>query len=486
MNSSSAFSNVLLSSPAQPASNIPSVRGPSDQDDKPGFKRALDDARAQREVEPQKPVGKKVAAQDRAAKANAKTPADAPATPALTTETTKAAVKNAKPAEKSGEEKLSEEKIAAEDIIAVEPPEPINALAVLGLQAPVEPSATLAVTDPVILDEVILPTESSLLVNEDSPLVFSPDETPVAIEVEAQLPEAVVTGDAEEIISGAAATPDPALVVAANSAATAVIPEAVAAAGLAPLKGLEVKSDKLATVADPSAASADSGAAVADESLLASDDQSALDNPKLVFEKMLQAIAGNATANKSGSGDQQKAPDLAASLAVLTPESSAPAVAVDSLPRSLEAQLPSARNFLVQTGIPVSVGQPSWSQAVGEKVLWLAAQNVQAAEIILDPPELGPMQVKVSVHQEQTSISFTSHNAGVRELLDQSLGRLRDMFNEQGLNLVNVDVSDKSFQRHQGEGGEQQGQGSRNSEEEEESVQAVSAIVQQRLVDHYA
>jgi flagellar hook-length control protein FliK len=97
------------------------------------------------------------------------------------------------------------------------------------------------------------------------------------------------------------------------------------------------------------------------------------------------------------------------------------------------------------------------------------------------------LQVKVSVNQEQATINFTSHHAVVREVLDQNLGRLRDMFSEQGLNLANVDVSDKSFSRQQSDSKDQKGQaGTNDGTHDDETPAAVSAIVQQRLVDHYA
>lgn len=201
-------------------------------------------------------------------------------------------------------------------------------------------------------------------------------------------------------------------------------------------------------------------------------------DPKSTFEKMLQTVARSGVA-----APEDSAP--ASTATTNTPNSSTHSNAADSLLRLSDVQAPAARNFVVQTAVPVPVGQPKWSEAVGEKVLWLAAQNVSSAEINLHPKDLGPIQVKVSVNQEQASVSFTSHHAVVREVLDQNLNRLRDMFNEQGLNLVNVDVSDKSFSRQQGEGKDQKGQGTNNSVEDETPV-AVSAIVQQRLVDHYA
>ena len=163
------------------------------------------------------------------------------------------------------------------------------------------------------------------------------------------------------------------------------------------------------------------------------------------------------------------------------------AAAVESLTRLTEAQSPAARAFVVQTGVPVPVGTPQWSQAVGDKVLWLAAQNVSAAEIRLDPPELGPMQVKVSIHQDQASISFSSPHPIVREALDQQLHRLREMFSEQGLNLVNVDVSDKSFAQQEREQKEStKNQANVDLEEDDLVPVGISQNLSMRLVDHYA
>lgn len=201
---------------------------------------------------------------------------------------------------------------------------------------------------------------------------------------------------------------------------------------------------------------------------------------KSSFEKMLQSVARTGVSAK----DEVAAANTSNNT---NTSSSTNSSAADSLFRPNDTQTPAARSFVVQTAVPVPVGQPQWSQAVGERVLWLAAQNVSSAEINLHPKDLGPIQVKVSVNQEQATVSFTSHHAVVREVLDQNLNRLRDMFNEQGLNLVNVDVSDKSFSRQQGESKDQNGQGGNtNNPVEDETPVAVSAIVQKRLVDHYA
>jgi len=91
-----------------------------------------------------------------------------------------------------------------------------------------------------------------------------------------------------------------------------------------------------------------------------------------------------------------------------------------------------------------SAGQ--WGQAVTDKVMWMSSKGIKEATIQLDPPELGALQVKVSVNQDQAQVSFTVQHASVREALDQQSMRLREMFAEEGLNLADVDVSDQSQQ----------------------------------------
>lgn len=128
-------------------------------------------------------------------------------------------------------------------------------------------------------------------------------------------------------------------------------------------------------------------------------------------------------------------------------------------------------------------GQPGWSNEVGEKVLWMAAQNLKHAEIRLDPPELGSMQVRVSVQQDQVQVSFASAHVAVREALDSQASRLRDMLAEQGMNLVDVDVSDR---RGNERGDERTAEAGFDGENDESSsVIAQTLISSEHLVDDY-
>lgn len=122
-----------------------------------------------------------------------------------------------------------------------------------------------------------------------------------------------------------------------------------------------------------------------------------------------------------------------------------------------------------------SAGQ--WGQAVTDQVMWMSSKGIKEATIQLDPPELGSLQVKVGVNQDQAQVSFTVQHASVREALDQQSTRLREMFAEEGLNLADVDVSDQSQQQDKDAENEgRSGYGQQNSSDEERQVTTITPI----------
>lgn len=143
-------------------------------------------------------------------------------------------------------------------------------------------------------------------------------------------------------------------------------------------------------------------------------------------------------------------------------------------------------------GPAVAMQQPGWTQQVTDKVMWMSAQNLQSAEIKLDPAELGRLDIKVNVGQEHTQITFTSAHAGVRDSLEAQMHRLREMLAQQGMADVDVNVSDQSQQQHaeSGENSATQGRSATAAEAGDETVQHVTAIQEQHdgrlgLVDYY-
>ncbi|WP_432697734.1 flagellar hook-length control protein FliK [Marinobacterium sp. YM272] len=88
---------------------------------------------------------------------------------------------------------------------------------------------------------------------------------------------------------------------------------------------------------------------------------------------------------------------------------------------------------------------PAWGRAMGQRAIMMAQYGPRTAEIQLDPPELGAMQIRIHLSgSDQVSVSFNSPHAQVRDAIEQQLPRLREMFAEQGMDLSQSSVSDQS------------------------------------------
>lgn len=76
-------------------------------------------------------------------------------------------------------------------------------------------------------------------------------------------------------------------------------------------------------------------------------------------------------------------------------------------------------------------------------------KDAQIAELRINPPDLGPVEVRLTVSGDQASAKFVSAHAEVREALETSIARLRESFAEAGIQLGEASVSAESFRiRH--------------------------------------
>lgn len=91
--------------------------------------------------------------------------------------------------------------------------------------------------------------------------------------------------------------------------------------------------------------------------------------------------------------------------------------------------------------IAPSVGAAAWGQALGEKMVWMAAGAQQTATLTLNPPNLGPMQIVLNISNEQATASFFSAQPEVRQALEAAFPRLREMMGEAGIQLGQATVS---------------------------------------------
>jgi flagellar hook-length control protein FliK len=96
------------------------------------------------------------------------------------------------------------------------------------------------------------------------------------------------------------------------------------------------------------------------------------------------------------------------------------------------------------------IDHPEWADSIGERIVWLTDQNLSNAQIRLNPAHLGPLEVRISVGQDQANVWISSHHAATREALEAAAPRLRELLGGHGLGNVSVNVSShSSHQSHQ-------------------------------------
>ncbi|MDH5446340.1 MAG: flagellar hook-length control protein FliK [Gammaproteobacteria bacterium] len=156
---------------------------------------------------------------------------------------------------------------------------------------------------------------------------------------------------------------------------------------------------------------------------------------------------------------------------------------------------PPQSSMPVVANMTINPQNPAWGDVIGDRVHWMVSQNINEAKIRLNPPELGMLEIRVQFgNDQQTSISFSSPHSQVRDVLETSVPRLRELFNENGLNLGNVDVSHHSMSgREQSQEGREQssmntGTGSKSGllTQEPEIVTALSTSTGSGMLDIYA
>jgi flagellar hook-length control protein FliK len=110
---------------------------------------------------------------------------------------------------------------------------------------------------------------------------------------------------------------------------------------------------------------------------------------------------------------------------------------------------PQTSTVPVSSSIPQAVGHSAWGDMLGNRVVWMVGQQHQDVELHLNPPALGPLEVRVSMSDGQANLSFATQHLPVKEAIEAATGRLREMLGESGIGLGSVSVNMGSFAQQQ-------------------------------------
>lgn len=129
-------------------------------------------------------------------------------------------------------------------------------------------------------------------------------------------------------------------------------------------------------------------------------------------------------------------------------QSSASAMASGILPNMLAND--KAANSLRAISSPL--GSSGWAEEFSQKITWMGTQQNQVAELHLNPPNLGPLDVVLKISDNQATALFTSPHSAVRDAVENALPRLREILADNGIMLGNATVSDQSPRERSADG----------------------------------
>lgn len=104
----------------------------------------------------------------------------------------------------------------------------------------------------------------------------------------------------------------------------------------------------------------------------------------------------------------------------------------------LQAASPSAQTYTAALHVPV--GAAPWGQELGRQMLFAVNGQQQLATLHLNPPQLGPLEVHLQLHDGQVNAQFVSPHQAVRQALESAMPQLHDLFTGAGLTLMQTSV----------------------------------------------
>jgi len=106
----------------------------------------------------------------------------------------------------------------------------------------------------------------------------------------------------------------------------------------------------------------------------------------------------------------------------------------------------------------LQVHSPHFGEGFAQQVTVLVEHGIQHARLTLNPAELGPVDVQISIQHDEATVQLASHHGMVRDAISDAMPRLRELLEQAGMRLADSGVFTQLPQREQA----QQGSSSRH------------------------
>ncbi|WP_323846728.1 flagellar hook-length control protein FliK [Microbulbifer magnicolonia] len=179
--------------------------------------------------------------------------------------------------------------------------------------------------------------------------------------------------------------------------------------------------------------------------------------PRIPTAQAGAAAAQAAIPVTSSSGAENLLPELARTEGAAVPvspaaEAASPgtASATAAAPVSTPGSLPSPAAPpapAVSPSLQAPLASQPWGLELGQQLVGLAQRGDDHVELQLNPRELGPLSVSLTVDDQGARAQFFSTQAAVRGAVEQAIPQLRDALAQQGIALGEATVGDQQQQQ---------------------------------------
>lgn len=155
-----------------------------------------------------------------------------------------------------------------------------------------------------------------------------------------------------------------------------------------------------------------------------------------------QAALANLAAWTVGAGKSDDAPKAGAALDALplTPGGALAGHGVAALARAIDTPATASAT------VPTPVGDPGFQEALATQVSVFARAGLSKAELHLNPAELGPVSVQITMNGDQARVDFGADRAQTRQAIEAGWAALAASLQDAGFTLSGGGVSQQAHQ----------------------------------------
>lgn len=170
-----------------------------------------------------------------------------------------------------------------------------------------------------------------------------------------------------------------------------------------------------------------------------------VENDKSINHKLANYLTGDKNTRISQESTTSQ------TIAGLTDAASISTVSLQTAPKVTSLSPAAVQPAGFSNVINIPPGKSGWSEAIGQKVVWMVGAAEQSATLTLNPKDLGPLQVIIHVNNEKADATFISENPEVRKALEEGMSGLRQSMGQAGVELgqanVNTSKQQQEFQQ---------------------------------------